>query len=375
MGFIITGALISLSFTGGETFSAEQVIDFVRAAFKAFMLALLSFSVSLILIILGTQIHSTPSCGARIASRFFKFFSFATLGSELCLYGCADTSLDFVGQYIFLNYESPAIALCPGSGTKTTRKVNKFCALVGQDLYDAAADPAMCGPPQYSANGSQWQRPYNANDPNSRICSQLDAYYYDHAIAPARAVQKEWFGWDLSATFKRPKKGTDVDDDDVNIVEENARILGEAMCGKTEGLGQSAKDTCKKNPGGVECATVLLAYNGADKCAGEKYDDVIKCNRVCGWAIPWGWQAVFINMHDGEKLVPIKMGFEPIYKKITQLQACINAWMFIRVGIWLAITIYTVSRRCYIFETEEEDDDEYDDVEGRRSTSMAMKTS
>ena len=174
------------------------------------------------------------------------------------------------------------------------------------------------------------------------------------------------FGWNLARSFKLPI-GVSIR----GVVAQTAKILGESMCGKTESLAQGVKDKCHNNPGSVECATVLLAYNAADKCAGEKYDDAIKCHHTCGWAKPWGWLGIFIHEHDGSKKnVAIKTAYAPIYLKISQLQTCIFGTMCFRTVVWVVMNMYAFWNHVQKAQEAENQDDEYAELSGEELEDM-----
>jgi len=366
MGFIITGALISLTFTGDETFSADQTVEFVRTAFQAFLCAFLSFTMSFILSILGSQIHAAPNLGFSKASRFFRIFSVVTLVAELCLYLSSCFTFNFLGNYIYMNYASPSHALCAGAGDDggqvNNLKANKFCPMLGADLYDAATMPNICGLPRKSV------RPYNANDSTSLVCNQLDTYFkksLDESpdffannsagiMTMVNPVAKVWFGYDTVGDL-------DGVGDDIDVVYNNGKILGEAMCGV--GVAQGAMEVmCKDKPGSYECVSMQHAYNDADGCAGEKFDDVVKCYRTCAWLNDWKWGMGGMSVVTIDKeWVTAETAFNPIFDMILWIRRFVVAWMCLRVLIYVMMMFYSNSARACALDGEESQEE--DDVE------------
>jgi len=193
MGFVITGALISLS--GTANLSQGKVVEFVTDAWKAFMFALAALALSFMISTIGGQIHSIPG-RTSAATRFFIIVSPLMMIAEVCcpFYSGAYT-LMYMEEYISLVFVNPLAQLCPGgleltitaSDAQTAKfGQNRFCAKVGADFYDAAA--SMCGPPRNPP------RAFNVIDTKSWVCSQLDY----NSIGKARF----WFGWTLESAFE-----------------------------------------------------------------------------------------------------------------------------------------------------------------------------
>merc|ERR1719387_2572807 len=94
-----------------------------------------------------------------------------------------------------------------------------------------------------------------------------------------------WFGW---GTFTDRSKGwtrLPADADKQTAAMNNGKILGEVMCHK-ESANDKVTLLCDKTDKDFStevCSVAQRNYIQADECAGQKFDDVIKCFHACAW--------------------------------------------------------------------------------------------
>merc|ERR1719440_2204283 len=110
MGFTVTGGMVSLSYAGSNQYTTIGTSRFMKIALECFSWAFVSLSVSLVLSIIGAELHAqTPderlnrwccNCGPRFekgcpcyglvssATVFFKVFAPLFLLAEIGLYSC-----------------------------------------------------------------------------------------------------------------------------------------------------------------------------------------------------------------------------------------------------------------------------------------------
>lgn len=335
MGFVITGALISVGYTGDATFSQAQVVKFVAEAWSAFLYSLLSLGLCFVISAIGTQIHSLPGC-ATTATRFFVFASPLIMIAELCCpFMSGINTLDFMEKYIDLVFISPSAQLCPGNpATENATDVaafkhmtqNRFCAIVAAEFYDAAASDDMCGPPQHNP-----PRAFNASDLKSWVCSQLDYSSIERT--------RLWFGWSLDLVFEEQAAYTA---NEQAIVENNAKMISDVIClaDIAEALAGGECTGSSNTKPSPSCSTALLASHSADMCAGGKGDDLMKCWRACSWAQKWYFGGTLVDEY-----VSITEAYAPIYASFSHLKACFILAMVLRVSF----TIFSICYLCWAY--------------------------
>lgn len=278
MGFVITGALISIGYDSDQTVSQKDVQKFVQIAFRSFIWCFLALTVSLCLSVVGAHIHGLANLRQYSAS-FLKNCFLLILFSELCLYQCFRDVLGMVGHYIDLDYALPSEELCPGHDWISSHRVNSFCALVGQDLYDSAQQ--ICGAPRPDKPRAL---PRFSDPPllkesglwTEMICSQLD-WYENETVGFPSIVRHVRFGYDLPLHVDRISKAPDI-----RWIENNAKILGDTKCG-VDDLQNTMTHICKHDSQSQSCSSATLAYLKASNCADDAYDDTLRCQRACGW--------------------------------------------------------------------------------------------
>lgn len=328
MGFIITGSFISVAYASDATYTQEQLVKFVWKSLCAFAGALVSFSLSLILSVLGQQCFSTRICVCD-AVICFRSFSFLMLISEIYLYKCGIDMANMAEDFVQFNYISPSINLCPGQNFSV--RGDSFCAQLGNDLHQAALD--ICGgkaqrPPRpfylgHKATGDQR---------TLAVCNQLD-WYEQTEVNPLEANPTYvWFGWDTYPLGGEDWTGVPMDKENkINqktIMENNGKILGEVMCYKNEAQ-KYLTQACKTSYEASNCTAARSAYIAADQCAGQKFNDVVQCYHACKWNAGMSTKD---NWH-------VSADFENIRRAV-------QIWMWIRIISWLVFGIGNYCELC-----------------------------
>lgn len=349
MGFIITGAFISMSYAGDATYSQDSLITFVWLAMVSFANATLAFGVSMIMSLLGQQCYSTKSC-IFDAVLCFKGWGFALIFAEMLLYSCGLLMMESIGEFLQINYISPSTFLCPGSdneklyGLEYLHRGDTFCAQLGNDLFDAAKGLKECNDTWKLDNSThsmaEAARKFNLGagakekDRKLAICNQLDWYVWENwnEHFENKEEAKVWFGWDAFMDRTKGWEGQPANVEKHTAVWNNGKILGEEMCHKGSASTKMTRLCNKKAEGYKEsdCSLAQRNYAQADECAGQKFNDVVKCFHTCSWS--------------GGR--PIKMSFQSAMNALFRIRIAISTWMSIRLLIWFVYYLFSLKDVC-----------------------------
>eukprot|EP00746_Dinoflagellata_sp_MGD_P084349 gnl/MRDRNA2_/MRDRNA2_33489_c0_seq1.p1 gnl/MRDRNA2_/MRDRNA2_33489_c0~~gnl/MRDRNA2_/MRDRNA2_33489_c0_seq1.p1 ORF type:complete len:390 (+),score=41.24 gnl/MRDRNA2_/MRDRNA2_33489_c0_seq1:119-1171(+) len=273
-------------------------------------MSFIGFGISLILSLVGAQLRAHSNL-SHSALPFLRRWSWLLTVCEACMFLSAASVMKATGSFIHITYIDPSTYNCPG-GSYPSGSEYSPCGDLGNDLFQQAEDE--CGESKeniirVTQDKYAWR---------NIMCMSLDVYNWyfkdsGHELSDAIKQKKDhstsrykvYFGWSLD-DFYSGKNGIASSNDvsyatfdnqgvaspsigkvDIPNIDQKAYMhymgtaMGGALCGKFK-LQDAAATACK---GGTspDCASVLLAYNTADKCAGEKGDEIQKCFRLCEW--------------------------------------------------------------------------------------------
>ena len=359
MGFTITGSLISLSYAADNTYSQQDIVEFVGSAMLAFVYATASLSLTLILSVIASQIHAgnpeedadklawpklrTPCAPCVKASAFFQAFSFVLLIAEVFIYACAFQTMCFMWNFTSIVYIKPSESLCPGTYGDEKKSVDSFCGAVGFDFY-TEAKTNFCGgvlqpnaPRAFDLTGKS-----GSQTRNTTICNQLDLQEKDNGDAGTYEAGL-YFGWEVYG----PGLASPVTA--MQVVQNNGKFLGESMCykSKAQATMTSACTTSSSTYKVADCIAARSDYRAADACAGQKYNDLMQCYHTCFW---FGTE--------NAKWQPLTQRYGFILNLIELVKGGIHVWIGIRVVLWVVLAV----KNCWLhYCALDQDEDEYDD--------------
>jgi hypothetical protein len=362
MGFTITGSLISLSYAADNTYSQQNIVEFVESAMMAFVYATASLSLTLILSVIASQIHAgnpvedpdklawpglrTPCAPCVKASAFFQAFSFVLLIAEVFIYACGFQTMCFMWDFTSIVYIKPSESLCPGTAdVNELRSVDSFCGAVGFDFYTEAKEN-FCGgvlqpnnPRAFDLTGKS-----GSQTRNTTICNQLDLQEKDNLKDgdAGTYIAGLWFGWEVYG----PGLASPVTA--MQVVQNNGKFLGESMCfkSKAQATMTSACTTSSSTYKVADCIAARSDYRAADACAGQKYNDLMQCYHTCFWFDP-----------DSDDWRPLTQRYGMIFNLIKLVKGGILVWIGIRVVLWFVLAV----KNCWLHYCAPDQDDEEDD--------------
>jgi len=302
-GFCITGTFLSMSFTGEETVTGQNnayLIDFFR---RGLWSAVLSAGATILSLVLSSRAaNQYISWGAVAAMRVIRNTMFCICAAEICLYLSFYYFMRSVESYALMSYTGPDI--CPmrqlyESNGNFSAKFEKssFCAQLGDDFWHATNRTCK------GRKTVEWPEKDTCSatkrENSDLLCNVFDCYSSnrsDNTISNSTTLTL-WFGWWWSDREEHPewtkyglnRFGEVMSDEEVwqRIAKESA----EASCEKD--LAKTLRNiACKNidadhpapnNSQATACAQARATYLQADKCAGAKEADALKCRKVCQW--------------------------------------------------------------------------------------------
>lgn len=275
-GFVATGTLMSLSFTGEEGWPMTEddldafsffLINSCAAAISSLLATLISFVFTTR--VANQQMHSGPLSALRTVQLTTVFFVFA----ELLLYFSLGMFMKSVGDFVILQDSGPQI--CPGEDE--TVLGNSFCAQAGDEMFQSAK--AACSPAQTT--------PRSRTNPSAPFatCTAYDFYtqHYSDDVQASGDPTTFWFGWDWG--------DSGYEDGDFGLNETPKQVffrvineIADITCGKPSAERALAALCAPATETTAGCAQARTAYLQVDACSGGKQDDAITCRKACQWA-------------------------------------------------------------------------------------------
>lgn len=343
MGFIITGALLSISFTGEEHFHAKQVHAFIDKAIAAFTMSVIAVSLSFVMSMVGTQLRArNKPNAAEKATIFFMRFYFLIFFAEFCIYQSASWSIGYVGEYLKMAYVIPSEDICPLSSGLPHCSTNKpdpgkFCSQLGRDFYDLAEK--MCG-----------QNAIPEDDKNKQmVCSEFrkhNIFYADYAKSGSCTGNQtfpELFGYAKRRETRSTSEELKLSPDEVQegreqkgLVMNTAVVLGFALCGVNE--AQEERDLLCNSTNQKGCSRARATWIAADACAGQKYDDTMKCYRSCLSFRPDGDNGLRTDETEFNYISPHLN--ERLDEDIEDLMWGVDTWTWVRIVMYVVMHLH-----------------------------------
>eukprot|EP00929_Paragymnodinium_shiwhaense_P035805 TRINITY_DN19289_c0_g1_i1.p1 TRINITY_DN19289_c0_g1~~TRINITY_DN19289_c0_g1_i1.p1 ORF type:complete len:380 (+),score=79.42 TRINITY_DN19289_c0_g1_i1:105-1244(+) len=281
LGFILTGTMLSITFTGEEHYGSWQVRTFVLMSGFAALLAGVSLITAFATSIQAAQFYGSHS--ATHALHHMKRSLLAIFVSEFTLYASLMVFLFSVADFSYLAYEGPDI--CPQAPTGPDKaeeiRMASFCGKLGEDFYEAV-----------QASGKSCSSLFPGSDlQDMDVCE-----HYAEIMNGTTGMAK--FIWNNAASNHNPQKGGH------RASEARLQMLltvSDLHCKKTA-LQDSMDAACVKDPGSLECAQFSIAFRQADECEDSTTDDAERCYKVCHWR-----DKSTLSMHDAilSGLVPV----------------------------------------------------------------------
>eukprot|EP00929_Paragymnodinium_shiwhaense_P071487 TRINITY_DN36333_c0_g1_i1.p1 TRINITY_DN36333_c0_g1~~TRINITY_DN36333_c0_g1_i1.p1 ORF type:complete len:370 (-),score=41.62 TRINITY_DN36333_c0_g1_i1:271-1380(-) len=262
LGFILTGTMLSINFTGNEHYGSAQIRDFVLYSGLAALLAGISLVTSFATSVQGAQFYSTHN--AQTAVMHMRRSLITVVGSEMALYFSLVVFLGTVADFSYLAYAGPDI--CPRTWTgphlELELRPDSFCAQVGLDLFEAVK----------ATNKSCRALFPNADlDDVESIC-----LYYDQVAADEKPFA--FFMWNNADPREWPlKEGHVASASRLSMTRTAAKLF----C-KSDIMEDAMNEVCRQ-PTNPSCAHFTMAFRQADDCEDIKVDEAERCYRVCHW--------------------------------------------------------------------------------------------
>lgn len=297
-GFVVTGTFLSVSFTGEEPFEDnDNLLNFTKQGLRSAVFSLLATMVAFIFSsrTANLYIHAGALHALRSISRGLLFIGIA----EVLLIYSLHTFMYSMEDFTKMFYYGPK--LCPFRDNHhapiTEWQNSTFCAQTGKAFYETAAK--TCGAvqvnlkstkTQYSAHSHQKMSVCETNRLTSSSHYEM-CYVYDcyHTFGKDKDTGVT-FAW---GDFESPDQGYSfhtISGKEINKAEIFHKVIlegGELMC-DVANAQHDQKLACAPaiiSNGTLAqrsfCATAETALIAADTCAGGKFDDAIKCHKVC----------------------------------------------------------------------------------------------
>jgi len=311
LGFIITGTLLSCSFSGTETFSSEDSTKFIAFATVTALLAMALVILAFLVSTRGVYWYASASAKRGVLALYNSILLVAL--AEVLMYLSLEAFMWSLAYYIDMVFRGPDICvgmsgengLSLGSRPQHVRPL-AFCGQLGDDLFVAANGTCLghrplVGPTTLEqiensvlTDDAHWSsRSRNAD--HYVLCSVFDwyvakseakfggealSYYfaYETLLLPLGARRddgKGMNGWEHSGKFKSEFFWQNLDEVTTAYCDRDAALeLRNNLCGSMD--IRSATLVEKQ-----ACATARQSFVIADKCVADVQDDAIKCHKVC----------------------------------------------------------------------------------------------
>lgn len=338
LGFNVTGVAINVSFTGGETFKIEDVLNIGQWAGWSTLTAAIGFALSLVLYAHGRFLVGFQDYKA--GTSFYRKSIMLGMLVEVMMILSTIFFFFSLTQYLFIQSTGPDI--CPNTAETNWKdappRAYAFCSTVGSDLYDVAKEKCegkkakedFCK--AYKLYKKKRVKPYwfgwqesarsiygarsSNNEEESASWQQEGAGAGDsdpimrvHVIdqLSQEKCQTDERQKDVEKLCPRPKPAKEDKEDprlarlqkrakelekDVESYEQSKKGKGKEDEEKEEevpgisNVSMLAHDTYKPKHDyrkGQVCAAAYTAWINANKCADSSVADATKCFKVCSW--------------------------------------------------------------------------------------------
>jgi len=272
LGFVVTGCMLSLSMTGTETYSIDELIEFMTLAGLSAIFATMSLVLAFLSSIRGATAMEMK--GVLVAEYVITTGSaLKTIIAEMCIYLSLFFFLGGMWKFLSMVYTGPSFcpsyegqgSMCSQLGTSFYFAAKQYCKpLYGQypckttPICEATTSPEECLCMNYCRE--DWEQIWDYGQMGMDRPAGVMSHWYD------------WFGYYAKSSI--------------------APATREKFVTASSGLScalnptTSAYDKCLLKHGDKKylCAAAYNAWQKAVECADNQVIDANKCSKVCYWS-------------------------------------------------------------------------------------------